>query len=665
MDYGFIKVAAAIPAVRVADCKANASSLRTLIEAAANEHVDIVCFPELSLTGYTCGDLFLHTHLLRQAEDTLALLLADTAHLPVTFIIGMPLRLGTRLANVAVVVQRGLICGVVPKTFLPNYKEFYEQRWFTSALDIDDDTTVTLCGQRDIHVSRHLLFRLPAAPQDVEGLDATFGIELCEDVWAPIPPSSWLATAGAELIFNLSATNELISKHHYLLNLLSQQSARTIGGYVYASCGYGESTQDVVYGGNALIYENGTLLASSARFSLDTQLIVSEIDIERLQQERRANTTFHTCANGSPTVHTVTLSPRQHTEDTLTRLVNPHPFVPTGGALDERCDEIFNIQVAALARRIDHTNARTVVVGISGGLDSTLALLVCVRAMDKLNRPRTDIIGITMPGFGTTGRTHNNALALMTSLGITIREISIRAACELHFRDIGHDIDVHDVTYENVQARERTQVLMDVSNQESGFVVGTGDLSESALGWATYNADHMSHYGVNCSIPKTLVKHLVRWVAQTSVDDSSRATLLDIIDTPISPELLPADADGNIAQKTENLVGPYELHDFFLYHALRHGFSPRKIYALALRAFAGGQDYSHRPADAEPVGIYTPDAVRRWLETFFRRFFSQQFKRSCIPDGPKVGSVSLSPRGDLRMPSDASSAAWTAQCRDL
>ena len=652
MYYGFIKVAAAIPSTQVANCTYNAEQIRNQMLEAYEQGVEIICFPELSITSYTCGDLFAQQILLQGAEKALTWLLQETATVPIVAIVGMPIPVGRLLLNTAIVIQKGKILGIVPKTFLPNYKEFYEQRWFSSSRHIGD-TTIDLCGQTNIPCSAHQLFTYE---------QATFGIELCEDLWSTIPPSSYLAPQGAELIFNLSASNELISKNTYLRSLIAQQSARTLTGYVYSSCGFGESTQDVVYGGNALIYESGKLLADSKRFSFDPQIVVSEIDVERLQQERRVNTTYKEGVSQQQPHPITTNLPhweRKQHEFLLTRWVNPHPFVPGGAALNERCEEIFSIQVAALAKRIVHTHAKTIVLGISGGLDSTLALLVCILAIDKLKRPRTDIVGVTMPGFGTTGRTYNNAISLMQSLGITIREISIREACNQHFADIGHDPNNHDVTYENCQARERTQILMDVANQMNGFVVGTGDLSELALGWCTYNADHMSNYGVNCSIPKTLVKHLVKWVALTSVDDRSRETLLDIVDTPISPELIPADAQGNIVQKTEEVVGPYELHDFFLYYFLRHGFRPSKILWLALHAFTGIQDdNTHKQPLSEPTGHYSEEIIRHWLTTFCRRFFTQQFKRSCLPDGPKVGSVSLSPRGDWRMPSDANSTLW-------
>ena len=634
MNYGFVKVASAVPRVKVADCAFNASQLEKEIIIADGKGVEIIVFPELCLTGYTCGDLFAHHLLLESAEMGLIQILNNTRQLDIISILGMPVPLNGMLLNTAVVIQKGKVLGVVPKTYLPNYKEFYEKRWFTSATEAGE-TTVRLCGQ-NVPLSSRLLF-------DTAG--TTFGIELCEDLWAPVPPSSMLALQGADIIFNLSADNEGVGKHAYLRSLIAQQSARCIAGYVFSSCGFGESTTDVVFAGNALIYENGSLLAAGRRFSFDEQVVISEIDVEYLRTERRVNTTFASCragmvSGGFPHIATDYVNPR---DLQLTRTFNPHPFVPQGAALDERCEEIFSIQVSGLAQRLLHTHAKSAVVGISGGLDSTLALLVCVQTFDKLGLSRKGIIGVTMPGFGTTDRTHTNAVDLMESLGVTAREVSIKAACLQHFKDIGHNPEVHDVTYENSQARERTQILMDIANQTGGLVVGTGDLSELALGWATYNGDHMSMYGVNASVPKTLVKHLVKWVAGHSVDEASRRTLLDIVDTPISPELIPADENGNIRQITEDLVGPYELHDFFLYYFLRGGFAPSKIYFLAVRTFRG---------------VYDEETVKKWLQTFCRRFFNQQFKRSCLPDGPKVGSVSLSPRGDWRMPSDASSGVW-------
>lgn len=643
MKFGFVKVAAAIPAVKVADCKFNAQQTETQIMVADGKGVQIVIFPELNLTGYSCGDLFSHRILIEQAEMALMQVVNNTRQLDIVSIVGMPVVVNSTLANCAVVFQRGKILGVVPKTYLPNYKEFYEQRWFSSSLTYDGISEVRLCGQI-VPFGKDLLF---------ETSDTCFGIEICEDVWAPVPPSSELVLKGAEIIFNMSADTENISKHQYLRSLLAQQSARCLSGYVFSSCGFGESTTDVVFAGNALIYENGSLLAESERFSFSEQLVISEIDVERLRSERLVNTTFAASvrAYGAGNVRRIQAELVNSRDLSLTRYIDPHPFVPAGGKLlDERCEEIFSIQVAGLAKRLVHTNCKTVVVGISGGLDSTLALLVCVKTFDKLGLPRKGIVGITMPGFGTTDRTYNNALTLMSSLQVTTKEISIKDACIQHFKDIEHDMSVHDVTYENGQARERTQILMDYANKIGGLVIGTGDLSELALGWATYNGDHMSMYGVNASIPKTLVRYLVNWVAQTGVDVLSRNTLLDIIDTPISPELIPADENGNIKQKTEDLVGPYELHDFFLYYFLRFGMRPAKIFYLAEIAFRG---------------VYDSTTIKKWLTNFCRRFFNQQFKRSCLPDGPKVGSVSLSPRGDWRMPSDASSAMWLKECEEL
>ena len=655
MNYGFVKVASAIPSVHVADCDYNEKRIESLVLQAEGKGVEVICLPELCMCGYTCADLFGQQLLLDSCEEALFKLLDVTRSLKIISIIGMPIQVQGMLFNAAVVIQGGKVLGVVPKTYLPNYREFYEKRWFTSALAIDKVES-HLCGQ-NVTVGRNLLFHASSF---------TFGIELCEDLWAPIPPSTNLAMMGAEIIFNLSATNEVIGKHQYLTSLLSQQSARCICGYVYSSCGYGESTQDLVFAGNALIYENGTLLAESKRFVQEEQMVISEIDVERINTERRLNTTFADNIRNNATsapihLQAQTVTPNYDFE--LSRWVNPHPFVPSGKELENRCEEIFAIQVEGLSKRIEHTNAASVVIGISGGLDSTLALLVCAKTMDKLKRSRADVIGVTMPGFGTTDRTYNNAMTLMKTLGITIREISIREACTQHFKDIGHDMDIHDVTYENAQARERTQILMDVANQQRGFVVGTGDLSELALGWCTYNADHMSNYGVNSSIPKTLVKYLVSWVAHTNIDPAAKETLLDIIDTPISPELIPADEEGNIKQKTEDLVGPYELHDFFLYNFMRMGFSPKKIYYLARQAFI---NQSNSIAENDfPIGTYDEDTIHKWLTTFCRRFFTQQFKRSCLPDGPKVGSVSLSPRGDWRMPSDASCAAWLKECETM
>ena len=641
MNYGFVKVAAAVPRVKVADCKFNSERLEGLITIAEGKGVQILTFPEMCITGYTCGDLFAQQLLLEQAEMALIQILNSTRQLDIISILGMPVVVNSTVINAAVVIQKGKILGVVPKTYLPNYKEFYEQRWFTSALQVSENS-VRLCGQI-VPMGNNLLF---------ETAETTFGIEICEDLWATVPPSSSLALQGAEIIFNLSADDEGIGKHNYLCSLISQQSARCISGYVFSSSGFGESTTDVVFAGNGLIYENGYLLARSERFCLEEQLIINEIDVECIRAERRVNTTFAANKANCPGKEAIRISTEfVNSKDlNLTRTFNPHPFVPQGSELNSRCEEIFSIQIAGLAQRLLHTGAKTAVIGISGGLDSTLALLVCVKTFDKLGLSRKDILGITMPGFGTTDRTYHNAIELMNSLGVSIREISIREACIQHFKDIGHDLNIHDVTYENSQARERTQILMDIANQTWGMVIGTGDLSELALGWATYNGDHMSMYGVNAGIPKTLVKHLVQWVAENGMDEASKATLLDIVDTPISPELIPADENGEIKQKTEDLVGPYELHDFFLYYFLRFGFRPSKIYFLAQTAFSG---------------VYDDETIKKWLQTFFRRFFNQQFKRSCLPDGPKVGSISISPRGDWRMPSDASSAAWLKEIAEL
>lgn len=641
MKFGFITVAAAIPSVKVADTEYNIKQIEDFVAQAEGRGVEIIVFPELSVTGYSCQDLFLQQLLVEQAEVAVMQLLDFSRKLDIICIVGAPVNISGSLYNCAVVIQHGVILGIIPKTYLPNYGEFYEKRWFTSSKDLNP-TDIRYAGNSVSITPGPTLFRTSD--------NALFGVEICEDVWAAEPCSNKLALAGADIIFNLSASDELIGKHIYLMNLLSQQSARTISGYVYSGCGFGESTQDVVYGGNALIYENGTLLSESERFSFKPQMIVNQIDIEKLRVERQKNTTFVNCRDDSNAVikQTAVVQPKNFS---LLREIDTLPFVPDDNDMEHSCNEIFSIQVAGLAKRIMHTACKHLIVGISGGLDSTLALLVCVKTFDKLGMNRKGIVGVTMPGFGTTDRTYNNALSLMNSLGVTIREISIADSVKVHFNDIGHDISVHDVTYENSQARERTQILMDLSNQLKGMVVGTGDLSELALGWATYNGDHMSMYGVNAGIPKTLIKYLVRDVAYNAMDEKSRNTLLDIIDTPISPELIPAEEDGTIKQKTEDLVGPYELHDFFLYYFLRFGFRPSKIYLLARKAFDAAD--------------YEDDTIKHWIKVFFHRFFTQQFKRSCLPDGPKVGSVSLSPRGDWRMPSDASSALWLKECETL
>lgn len=646
MQNGFIKVAAAIPSVKVADCSYNVQQIESLIAMAEGKGVEVIVFPELCITGYTCQDLFKQTLLLEQAETSVLMLLDFTRKLDIISIVGVPVVVGDLLLNCAAVIQKGDLLGLVPKTYLPNYSEFYEKRWFASSQDLQP-SEIRFAGNKIVVTPQPTLFRT------CDG--AMFGVEICEDAWAPVPPSCNLALSGADIIFNLSASDELIGKHDYLKGLLAQQSARMISGYVYSGCGFGESTQDVVYGGNAIAYENGQLLAESERFALDSQLIITQIDVEKIRNERRTNSTYINAQRGhdSRIVNAHTVMPRDFE---LIRDVDPHPFIPKTDDMEKSCDEIFSIQVAGLAKRLVHTGCKTVVVGISGGLDSTLALLVCVRTFDKLQLSRKGIVGVTMPGFGTTDRTYNNAVNLMKSLGITLREISIADAVKQHFNDIGHDINVHDVTYENSQARERTQILMDLSNQLGALVIGTGDLSELALGWATYNGDHMSMYGVNAGVPKTLIKYLVKFVATSEDSDETRSILLDIIDTPISPELIPADEAGNITQKTEDLVGPYELHDFFLYHIIRFGYRPSKIFMLARKAFDGSNP---------EAPFYDDETIKKWLTIFLRRFFNQQFKRSCLPDGPKVGSVSLSPRGDWRMPSDASSALWLKECEQI
>lgn len=626
MKNGFVRIAAAIPPVKVADCEFNLSGIENLVKEADNANVQVICFPELSVTGYTCADLFFQQHLLNNVHEALNRLCMFSYDTKAVIIVGAPLENRNKLYNTAVVIQGGKILGVVPKTFLPNSNEFYEKRWFSPAKEIDEEL-IKVAGD-EVPFGTKLLFT---------NENFSFGIELCEDLWVPLPPSTHHAMHGADIIFNLSASNELIGKNTYLRKLIEQQSARCNAGYVYASAGFGESTTDVVFAGNALVAENGKMIAESKRFSFEPQLILSEIDVELLRSERLRNTNF-AVQNEKNDYKTISFKTVNLPDDfNLSRTINKYPFVPSIANRNESCEEIFSIQVSGLAKRWQHTNAITMVIGISGGLDSTLALLVTVKTADKLGINRERIIGITMPGFGTTGRTYNNAVQLMKSLGITSLEIPIKDACIQHFKDIGHDPDVHDVTYENVQARERTQILMDIANKQNGLVVGTGDLSELAMGWATYNGDHMSMYGVNSGIPKTLVRYLVEWVAHQT-DASSEAILLDILNTPVSPELLPAAKDGTISQKTEDLIGPYELHDFFLYYLVRYGFSPKKILMLAKNAFS--EDYSK-------------EVIEKWLKVFLRRFFAQQFKRSCMPDGPKVGSVNLSPRGDWRMPSDA------------
>ena len=649
MKYGFIKVAAAIPRLRVADTHYNVSQIMEQMTVADSHGVEIICFPELCITGYTCQDLFGQQILLDAALGELVRLLDFSQNLNIVSIVGLPFTHGSQLLNCAAVVHKGKLLGIVPKTFLPNCHEFYEKRWFASARDIAP-AYMKVCGQC-VPLSSSIVFETPSV---------SFGIEICEDLWAPVSPGTDLSLKGAEVLFNLSASNELAGKNRYVRGLIESRSAMTISGYVYAGSGMGESTQDLVFAGRAMIAENGTMLVEHERFALDSKMITAEIDVERIRAERRTSSSFATAyalTADKSLYATIEIEQKSYDEERLTlqREVSPLPFVPSGGELDERCREILLIQASGLTKRIAHTGAKSVVIGISGGLDSTLALLVCVYAFDMLGLDRKGIVGITMPGFGTTDRTYTNAIALMHNLGVSTREIDIREACLGHFRDIGHAPTRHDVTYENAQARERTQILMDVANQMGGLVVGTGDLSELALGWATYNGDHMSMYAVNSSIPKTLVRHLITWVADNHADEACRTTLLDVVQTPISPELLPTDDEGNMAQITEDLVGPYELHDFFLYYTLRFGFRPSKIFFLAQKAFADGGRGNH----------YTDEVIKKWLTVFFRRFFAQQFKRSCMPDGPKVGTCSLSPRGDWRMPSDAEATVWLDECEAL
>lgn len=650
-DYGMVRVAAVVPQVNVADVEGNVAHLIESVNQAVGMGASIVATPELCVTGYTCGDLFGNDLLLDAAEQALVDLNEHYRNTSVMIVLGAPLRCNGHLFNCAVILNHGEMW-VVPKTYIPNYKEFYEKRWFTSsnitAIAGRDSIVV---GGEEVPFGTHQIF---------EAGRARVAVEVCEDLWVPAPPSSIAAINGANVIVNLSASNELIGKHTYLMDLIKHQSARCIAAYVYASCGFGESTTDLVFGGNAVIAENGKVLAQGERFTTRGQLSVADIDIAALDNERRINGSFadSMVQFGTPFEHIAleVNGPLDYENQELKRPVRRLPFVPAeDDRLNARCEEIVSIQTEGLMRRLDFTGIPTMVVGVSGGLDSTLALLVGVRAFDRMGRDRKDIHAITMPGFGTTDRTYTNACAMVKALGVTLHEISIAAAVTQHFNDIGHDAANHDVTYENSQARERTQILMDFSNKVNGLVLGTGDLSELALGWATYNGDHMSMYNVNVSIPKTLVRHLVRWFA-ASLDDGSEAgkqihdTLVDVLDTPISPELTPAAQDGTILQVTEDIVGPYELHDFFLYHMLRYGYAPDKLYLLARKAFNG---------------VYDNATIRKWLRTFVKRFFSQQFKRSCLPDGPKVGNVSLSPRGDWRMPSDASARLWLAQCDSL
>ena len=636
MRQGFVKVAAVTPKIRVADTGYNAKVICQSVKEAAEAGAKVIVLPELCITGYTCGDLFLQEKLLREAKEELLHIAAFSTDMDAIVFVGLPLAYKGKLYNVAAALNRGKILGIVPKTYLPNYNEFYEARHFTRGMEEVAD--VRLTEELTVPMGTRQLFTCLELPELV------IAAELCEDLWTMNPPSIGHAMHGATLIVNLSASDETTGKPAYRRELVKGQSARLLCGYIYASAGDGESTQDVVYSGHNVIAENGHILKESERFG--SGVICTEIDVKRIEAERRRMTTFEMAEDGYVEVRF-----SLETEETaLTRFIDPMPFVP-GNEADRirRCDEILAIQAAGLKKRLEHTHCKTAVVGISGGLDSTLALLVTVRAFDLLGMPHDRIKAVTMPGFGTTDRTYDNAVSLIRCLGADFTEVDIKEAVNVHFRDIGQDPAVHDVTYENGQARERTQILMDIANKEGGMVIGTGDLSELALGWATYNGDHMSMYAVNASVPKTLVRHLVRYYADTCGDERLGAVLTDVLDTPVSPELLPPE-DGKISQKTEDLVGPYELHDFYLYHMLRLGFAPKKVYRLAKVAFDG---------------VYDDETILKWLKTFYRRFFAQQFKRSCLPDGPKVGSVAVSPRGDLRMPSDACAAVWLQQLEEI
>ncbi|GAD06372.1 NAD synthetase [Porphyromonas crevioricanis JCM 15906] len=643
MKYGFLKVAAAVPYVKVADCFYNISRMKTMILDAETKGVEILCFPELSITGYTCGDLFLQPFLLEKAKEAVCRLVAETAHTRVLVIVGAPVRVEEKLFNAAIVFQSGRILGAIPKTYLPNYREFQEKRWFSPARDLQYSTV--LIGEERVPIGCNLLFRCGTVG---------FGIEICEDMWTPYTPGTRLSLYGAQIIFNLSASNENAGKHAYLRSLISGLSSQSICAYVYASCGYGESSTDLVYTGKAFIAEVGTIVEEMKRFDYSERMIVSDIDVSRVQTERYINSSFKAAVSQLTDEDLVEVPfELRKPEDSfpMTRKVERNPFMPDDASRKERSAEIFDIQVCGLRQRLHHLGAEKVLIGLSGGLDSTLALLVTVRTFDILGLDRKGIISVTMPGFGTSRRTLSNATKLMDALGVTRLEIDIQEACRRHFMNIGHDESVQDLTFENTQARERTQILMDLGSKYNAPVIGTGDLSELALGWTTYNGDHMSMYAVNSGVPKTTVQLLIRYIAE-STDMGSHISdiLMDVLGTPISPELLPTDSSGAIVQNTEQSIGPYELHDFFIYHFLYNEFSPEKIFFLAQVAFDGK---------------YTKREIKQVLKTFFRRFFAQQYKRNCLPDGPKVGCISLSPRGEWRMPSDAVSNMWINEVDQL
>lgn len=644
--YQLIRVCAAVPKTIVADTIANADAICEAVCKADDESSHIVVFPELCVSGYTCADLFFQNSLIEACKEAISHIIQATAHKKMCIIIGSPLIIDNNLYNCAIVINQGQIIGIVPKSLLPNYNEFYEKRWFCPA-DMLSSDSIKLCGQ-NVPVGTDLIFNIND--------NFKFGIEICEDLWSPIPPSSFLCLAGADIIFNLSASNELVSKRAYRQRLIRQQSARAICGYVYCNAGNGESTSDIVFSGHCMIAENGRILSENG-FICDQDLICSDIDIERLRYDRMKQSSYADAKSSYYTPVRYISSNIDLKPDQIVYPIERRPFVPNNGPeKDERCSEIMDIQVAGLKKRLEHINCNNIIIGISGGLDSTLALLVATKAFDELGYDRKNIMGVTMPGFGTTSRTMGNAIKLMESLNTTSITISIKDACIQHFKDINHDISVHDICYENTQARERTQILMDMANKTNGIVIGTGDLSELALGWCTYNGDHISHYGVNVGVPKTLVRSLVNAYA-TLHDTKTKAILADIIDTPISPELLPKGDNDEIVQRTEDAVGPYELHDFFIYYMLRFGFSPSKIMALAEKAFS--------EKEVSDDVLYDKATILKWLKICYKRFFSQQFKRNCLPDGPKIGSIALSPRGDLRMPSDASANIWLKELNGL
>lgn len=638
-ENGFVRVGALVNKLSLGNAIENAKEISRQIKKAYEAGVEIIVTPELSLTGYTCGDMFLQDKLVKDSIIGLEYVLSETKSLNIISIIGMPISTNNALFNCGVVINRGKLLGIIPKTYIPNYKEFYECRWFSSSLNLDINE-IELLGQK-VPIGCDLLF------QDRKNPNITFAIEICEDLWAVTPPSNDYAKSGATIIFNLSSSNELIGKHNYRKNLIFSQSSKTISAYIYASSGMLESTSDILFGGASLIYENGTLLKEGERFLTESNIIYQDIDVLRLVNDRRVNKSFNFTSDNK--IYRRINIDIHNNISKLERKYSKYPFVPKDDILrNERCLEIINIQSSALARRLIQLNYPKCVIGMSGGLDSTLAFLVTVRAFEKLNLDNKNIIGITMPGFGTTDRTYNNSIKLVESYNATLKEINIKEACTIHMKDIGLNPTDRSITYENIQARERTQILMDVANMEKGIVIGTGDLSELALGWCTYNGDHMSMYSVNSSIPKTLIRYLVKWFMDNE-KGIRHDVLKDILSTPISPELLPPDKYGNIVQKTENSIGPYVLHDFFLYHFLRHGVRPKKLYFLALHTF---DDFSR-------------EDILNYLKVFINRFFTQQFKRNCVPDGIKVGSISLSPRGDLRMPSDMEYKSYLKELDEL